>query len=47
MILFLTAQNMRVSGSDFQPLPKSPSVTSDTCQPLDDILFNKLENCTI
>ena len=30
MISFLTAHNKRVSGSGFQPSPKSPSATSDT-----------------
>lgn len=30
MISFLTAHNMRLSGSSFQTSPKSPTATSDT-----------------
>ena len=32
-----TADNKRVSGSGFQPSPKSPSATSDTRQPLSEM----------
>lgn len=32
-----TAYNKRVSGSGFQPSPKSPLATSDTRQPLGEI----------
>jgi len=33
--MIATSPNKRVSGSGFQPLPKSPSATSDTCRMLD------------
>jgi len=32
-----TSPNKRVSGSGFQPSPKSPSATSDTRKPLSEI----------
>ena len=32
-----TSPNKRVSGSGFQPSPKSPSATSDTHKPLSEI----------
>jgi len=35
---FLTSPNKRVSGSGFQPSPKSPSETSDTRRTLSEVL---------
>ena len=38
-----TKYNKRVSGSGFQPTPKSPSATSDNHHPLDEIYSLKEE----
>lgn len=40
----LRSLNKRVSGSGFQPSPKSPSATSDTRQPLCDMAVWKEMN---
>jgi len=39
---FETSPNKRVSGSGFQPSPKSPSATSDTRQTLSEMASQKM-----